>query len=237
MMTDSEYEGEELEVFGRAENWKTYFAGIIAPYLRGSVLEVGAGQGKTTQVLTENAPAVDSWVCLEPDPTFCSRIRDLLRNGQLPKYCTTINGTTNTLRNRQQFNVILYVDVLEHIENDEVECEKAFSMLQEGGSLIILAPAHSFLFSDFDRSIGHYRRYDKSTMKAVVPEQFELLDLKYLDSVGLLLSSLNKILLHQGKPSEKQVLFWDRIAVPCSKVIDPLLRYSLGKTLLGIWKK
>ncbi len=46
-----EYQGKELELFERAENWKRYFASFMSPYIRGDVLEVGAGIGGTTKVL------------------------------------------------------------------------------------------------------------------------------------------------------------------------------------------
>ena len=49
----SEYQGKELELFEYAENWKRYFASHMKPYLKGSVLEVGAGIGGTTKVLCD----------------------------------------------------------------------------------------------------------------------------------------------------------------------------------------
>ena len=49
----SEYQGKELELFEHAQNWKKYFASFMSPYLKGCVLEVGAGIGGTTKVLCD----------------------------------------------------------------------------------------------------------------------------------------------------------------------------------------
>ena len=49
-MTEFAYIGQELEIFAQAVNWKRYFARYIAPYIRGDVLEVGAGIGANRQV-------------------------------------------------------------------------------------------------------------------------------------------------------------------------------------------
>jgi hypothetical protein len=32
-------------------------------------------------------------------------------------------------------------------------------------------------------------------------------------------------------------MFWDRLLVPCSRALDPLLGYRVGKSVLGIWER
>ena len=64
---------------------------------------------------------------------------------------------------------MLYIDVLEHIEHDLDELARAASHLAPGGHLVVLAPAHQALFSDFDRAIGHYRRYNRAGLQKLAP--------------------------------------------------------------------
>ncbi len=45
------YVGDELDLFDRASRWKEYVRHCLVPYIRGSVLEVGAGLGGTTTFL------------------------------------------------------------------------------------------------------------------------------------------------------------------------------------------
>ena len=44
-MSETHYVGQELDVFAHAVHWKRYWSSQIEPYLRGDVLEVGAGLG------------------------------------------------------------------------------------------------------------------------------------------------------------------------------------------------
>jgi hypothetical protein len=38
-------------------------------------------------------------------------------------------------------------------------------------------------------------------------------------------------------PTERQILTWDRLLVPVSHAIDPLFGYSIGKSVLGVWRR
>ena len=58
----------------------------------------------------------------------------------------------------------------------------------------------------------------------------------YLDSAGLVLSLVNKLLLRRAMPTLGQVLVWDRAVVPVSRLFDPLFGRRLGKTILFVWR-
>lgn len=225
------YVGSELELFRRAKNWKNYYYQVLRPYLGVEVLEVGAGIGSTTQVLCRQPHR--RWLCLEPDPML---VRSLESEMALPSCCEVRQGTLVDLGAEERFDGILYVDVLEHIEADCWEMEQAASHLKPGGFLIVLAPAHQWLYSPFDRAIGHYRRYNRSMLRSLTPPGLTVVALKYLDAVGLL-ASLSNRWLKQKMPTQGQIQLWDTWMVPVSKVVDPLLRYSVGKSVLGVWQK
>ncbi|XTZ12089.1 MAG: methyltransferase type 12, partial [cyanobacterium endosymbiont of Rhopalodia inflata] len=106
-----------------------------------------------------------------------------------------------------------------------------------GGYLIILCPAHQWLFTPFYLALGHYRRYDKQTLLSIMPDNLDCQKLNYLDSVGILASLGNRFFLKSSNPTSKQIKLWDTLMVPLSIKIDPLISYSLGKSILGIWKK
>ena len=60
--------------------------------------------------------------------------------------------------------------------------------------------------------------------------------LAYLDSLSLVVFGLNRLFLKQSMPKLRQVKLWDRIFVPLSRILDPLLRYRVGKTVLAVWR-
>src|SRR5262249_44837670 len=149
------YLGSELVLFEKAVNWKGYWRSQIAPFVGGDVLEVGAGIGANTRVL--QSLAYDSWTCLEPDRHLAEQIPTM------PRHSTRV-GTTRNLRFSERYDSILYIDVLEHIEQDAAEMVLAASYLRPGGHLIVLSPAHQSLYTPFDQAIGHFRRYTRRSL-------------------------------------------------------------------------
>ena len=104
------------------------------------------------------------------------------------------------------------------------------------GHLISLSPAHLFLFSAFDSAIGHHCRYTRSP-RSLTPPALRPVCVRYLDSVGMLASLANAVLLREARPTVAQIRLWDRIKVPCSREVDPTPGYWLGKSLLCVWQR
>jgi len=234
-MSDFVYTGTELELFAAAVNWKAYWQSHVAPHLSGDVLEVGAGLGANTAALS--GPANSRWVCLEPDRTLAERLARSLAESRHPKRYRVVVGTVADLSRDDRFDAILYIDVLEHIADDGLELVEASAHLKPGGAVIVLAPAHQWLFTPFDEAVGHYRRYTKRTLASVGPPGLRIEWLVYLDTVGLLASMGNRAVLNRRMPTAGQIHFWDSWLVPCSVRLDPWLRHSMGKSVLAVWRK
>jgi SAM-dependent methyltransferase len=234
-MSNLSYQGSELELFEKAKNWKAYYQNLIKDYLGQEVLEVGAGIGATTRALCSEKQT--RWLCLEPDQAMGDRLESLISNHELPPTCQVKVGLVGDLEPEETFDTIIYIDVLEHIENDREDLKSACAHLQPGGFLVVLSPAHQSLYTPFDQAIGHYRRYNKKTLLAVVPDDLELADLKYLDCIGATASLGNRFVLKSKSPSVKQLAVWDKLMIPLSKLVDPLLGYRAGKSVLGVWRK
>ena len=229
------YVGSELELFQDAVNWKRYYGDMLSPFLSLDVLEVGAGIGGTTQTLCTGNH--DSWVCLEPDPALCQQIVSRVRQGDLPGCCEALNASLGETPLHRAPGTILYMDVLEHILADRQELELAAALLQPEGYIVVLAPAHSWLYSAFDEAVGHHRRYNKSALRDLTPPGTEVVLARYLDSCGICLSLANRVLARQRTPRKSAISFWDKCVVPLSRVLDPLFGFRVGKSVLMIWQK
>jgi SAM-dependent methyltransferase len=229
------YIGGELDLFANALNWKRYWVSEIRSYVVGDVLEVGAGIGANTGFLKSDRTS--SWTCLEPDPELADRMRKTFATEPGLSSCQIRTASTAELERNSKFDAILYIDVLEHIADDRGEMERAASLLRENGRIIVLAPAHPFLYSAFDKAIGHFRRYDKPSLAGCSPTDCELVRLSYLDSVGLLASLSNRLLLRQPMPTLTQIVFWDRLLVPPSRYLDRLVFHRIGKSIVAVWQK
>lgn len=226
-----QYAGTELAIFEKAVNWKRYWSAQIAPFVRGDVLEVGAGAGSNTRVLA-GLPH-ETYISLEPDAELAEHIR--IAAPEHRKMIGTLQDVTG------RFDTILYIDVLEHIADDRAEMARAAARLNPGGHVIVLSPAHPALYSHFDRAIGHVRRYSRASLAGcargtAAGALLTPVKLVYLDAAGLLASVANRM-LSRPRPAEWQILAWDRLLVPISCVLDPLLGRTVGKSILGVWKR
>ncbi len=226
------YVGQELHIFEKAKNWKNYWSSVVSQEIRGDTLEVGAGIGANTAILLNDS--VTSWTQVEPDP---DNARALINAFQKNPVVQILEGTLESIDKTRKFHTILYVDVLEHIHDDMSELHRASELLHPGGHLLLLSPAHQSLFSPFDHSVGHYRRYNKEMLRRIMPSHLLEKKLIYLDSVGYFASWLNRSLLKADLPTSGQILTWDRLMIPVSRMLDPVIRYTFGKTILGVWVK
>lgn len=234
-MNEFKYSGEELHVFERAVNWKAYWVEKISPYMGKRILEIGAGIGSTTVALKDFS--FDYWVSVEPDALLCEKMANKQRLGIISNAVEIFNGTASDLVYKNKFDTIIYIDVLEHIESDAAELRDVAKLLEEGGNIIILSPAHNFLFSPFDAKIGHYRRYNKKLLKSILPPGLSIQKIQYLDSVGFIASLANKMILKQSDPLDSQIAFWDKAMVPISRILDRFIFYSAGKSILAVFQK
>ena len=130
-MPEQSYPGTELDLFAKALNWKRYLRHMLAGYLQGRVLEVGAGIGATTRVLRENHN--EDWVCLEPDPELSAR-------AHVPSGVVWKRGNLIDIPALELFDCILYMDVLEHIADDRLELGRARDHLNANGVIVVARP-------------------------------------------------------------------------------------------------
>ena len=151
------YVGTELDLFSEARNWKAYFGRVLGPFVRGRVLDVGAGIGSNIGPLM--GAAASHWTALEPDPRQSKRIATLAAAHSRADDIDVRTGTLDDLAATETFDTILYVDVIEHIVDDFGEIGRAATHIAPGGSLVVLVPAFQILFSPFDVAVGHERRY------------------------------------------------------------------------------
>ncbi|MDX9749892.1 MAG: class I SAM-dependent methyltransferase [Flavobacteriales bacterium] len=233
-MGEAAYVGTELELFRHAVRWKRYFSGVLRPYVRGRVLDVGCGMGVNAEYLWN--PAVSAYTFLEPDPDLLAQVNAHVSTPAL-RQAERIRGTTADLEPGSRFDTVMYLDVLEHISDSHAELRRASDLLVPGGHLLVVVPAFNMLYSPFDKAIGHHRRYTRKLLRSELPSGTTIVRARYLDCLGALLSLGNKLLLRNSAPTMAQVLFWDRTIVPMSRVVDPLMFRSFGRSLISVVRK
>ena len=222
------YPGKELEIFDKAIIFQKYIYFLTKKFLKNKTLEVGAGLGSFTRNYFKEINDVS---VTEIDQNNFEILKAKFKNEQINIFSEKIQKIEG------KFETIIYLNVLEHIENDLEEIDDALSKISKGGYLIIVVPAHQKLYSNFDREIGHFRRYDKKFFERnYINASVE--KLVYIDAMGYFLYYLNKVTFSKETyPSTLKVQIWDKIFTPITILVDFFLAYKFGKNVLCILKK
>ena len=218
------------ERFDGANFHINYCLKFMKKYLKGNVLEIGAGCGSFTRNYINEE--IFSLTLTDTDDKNILILKNKYKNN--PKIKITQQNINNI---EQKFDTIIYLHVLEHIKNDKNEINNATKKLNKNGVLIIMVPAHQKMYGNLDKAVGHFRRYEKDFFKQKF-EFLELISFKFLDSLGYFLYYLNKIFFKKEKfPSRFKIFIWDKLFTPLSFIADFILRYKFGKCILAIYKK
>jgi 2-polyprenyl-3-methyl-5-hydroxy-6-metoxy-1,4-benzoquinol methylase len=228
---------EELENLANANRFFGWIADELSPHLGQRILEVGAGIGTIAIKMAQRKPA-SQITAIEPAGNLFDELQaatERLRN------VTPLQLTSQDLaRTRhQQFDSIVYVNVLEHILDDAAEMRTAFDLLAAGGSLGVFVPAMSRLYGSLDYKSGHHRRYDKAQLREVISGAgFELVELRYLEVAGVLPYWLMYRVLNRQSLSAVSSGVFDGMVVPVSKMAQRLVpNPPFGKNLLAIARR
>ena len=100
-----------------------------------------------------------------------------------------------------------------------------------------MVPAHQKIYSNLDKAVGHFRRYDLSFFKKNF-KSLKTVNVRFLDSMGYFLYYLNKIFFkNEIFPSDLKIFIWDKFFTPITIIIDFLSKYKFGKCILAVYKK
>lgn len=154
-----------FDEMARIEDRHWWFTGrrrIVADALKrlalpagAAVLEIGCGTGGNLPMLAEFGRVT----AIEADPTARRHAEQRgaapILNGQLPDAIPVQDGSQD---------VILLLDVLEHLPDDGAALATVRRKLKPGGAVVVAVPALRFLWSEHDVQHGHLRRYDRGLL-------------------------------------------------------------------------
>jgi phospholipid N-methyltransferase len=218
------------ERFDNANFHINYCLKFIKKYLKGDILEVGAGCGSFTKNYLNKS--INSITLTELDKKNISDLKEKFKaNANIKILNKNIEDVSG------KFDSIIYLHVLEHIKNDEKEILNATRKLNKNGFLIIMVPAHQKIYSNLDRAVGHFRRYEVEFFSKNF-QSLEKINIKFLDTMGYFLYLFNKFFFKEEVyPSKFKIFIWDKIFTPLTIVVDFIFRYRFGKCILVIYKK
>ncbi|MDA7750412.1 class I SAM-dependent methyltransferase [Candidatus Pelagibacter sp.] len=227
-MKTIQYDGFELDHFDSALNFRKYQISLITKFINGKFLEVGAGKGGLIPFYKN---LIKNITIIEPE----KKLFKILKKNYSTKKFSIKNQTINNIK--RKYDTIIYYDVLEHIKNDLNEVKLASKKLNKNGHLIFSVPAYQTFYSSFDKSVGHFKRYNKKDFIVFGKRTgLKIEKLAYYDSIGFLFLVLNKLFSLKQTNLENKVYLWN-LLMPISKLIDLLTFNKFGKSLLCVFKK
>jgi SAM-dependent methyltransferase len=136
------------------------------------------------------------------------------------------------------FDSVVLVNVLEHIENDEKALRSLMRLLRPGGTVVLYVPALEGLYSDFDRRIGHHRRYRRAQLASVMLRAgLEPVDLRYVNTVGALAWWLMARKLRRSPTAGWAVELYDKAVVPVLRRLESGRRPPVGQSIFAVGRR
>lgn len=220
----------EFSALAEARNYRKALFSEFGPFLKGEVIEVGAGIGQMTEHLVR-LPGVSHTLAIEPDHDFCAQHR-----ARFPKH-NILEGTAADLSPGTVCDAVLSINVLEHIEDDRGELKRYATLLEpRSGALCLFVPARPEIYAPIDKDFGHFRRYTRQELKGKLREaRFSIISLHYFNCVGYFAWWLNFCLLKKRLFERQKVRFYDRAIFPAVHAVESkAFRPPFGQSLIVV---
>ena len=205
---------ETLRRMRLAENYNAWLFERARPFVGRRILDAGAGIGTFTEQLAAHADLV---VAAETDPRFVSVLRE--------RFATRANvrvEARDATAVDERFDTVICFNVLEHIRDEAAALAGFRDLLDPGGRLLLLVPAHPFLYGGIDRTVEHERRYTRAGLQqSLSAAGFELDVLRHVNPVGALGWLVSGRILRRDQIPTGPLRFYDRL-IPLFRALDAL---------------
>lgn len=222
--------GAETLKIMRIVNWyNNWLFSQVKENLSGEILEVGAGIGNFTSLLKTCGKVT----AIDIEREYITKLKKI--KGVKVGFGDIEKGSY--FFGNRKFDSIVCLNVLEHIERDDAALKNMYRLLEKGGRLILLVPAHQWAYGRLDEELGHFRRYDKNLLeKRMRKAGFEIKSTHYLNWIGIVGWFINAKVLRKKILPKPQLVFFDWIARFLLR-IEEIVHLPFGLSVLAIGEK
>jgi SAM-dependent methyltransferase len=224
-----------LKQLAEARRLQSWMFSVLRPSVAGPMLEIGAGIGTFSALLLEAGAA--PLVLVEPEDACVAELRRVFAGDERVEVARELLPESEALRSRPgYFRYALAQNVLEHIDDDVAALAAVVDSLEPGGELAVLVPAHPFLYGRLDEGFGHFRRYTRPLVRALVRDAgAELTGLRSFNLLGVpgwwIAGHTERLDISEGslRVYEALLRFW--------RPVEDRLRPPLGLSLVARARK
>lgn len=224
-----------LETMKAAVNYNEWIFSNFKPYIGSKIIELGAGIGNFIDFLHDR----DLVVAVDYDKQSIKHLHDTYSHRQNIEILDMDITSSDILKLKKYCpDTVILLNVLEHIEDDDLALSNIFEILDRKGKVLIQVPAMEVLYGSFDIIAGHYRRYNKKSLKEKLRRAgFDITSIYYMNAISTFGWFLNYRILKRKKIPSSQVLFLDRYLIPLQRKIESISRPPFGLSLIAIAEK
>lgn len=173
-----------LQAISDANKFNKWMYESIKNYCEGNVLEIGSGIGNISKFFVVEGSRISLSDISEEYKIDLERTFphhqvfdiDIADNQFDEKYSALF----------EKFDAVFALNVVEHIEDDRSAINNMIRFLKKGGTLVVLVPAYQVLYNRFDKELGHFRRYTKCSLSALLPKTAQLQKTWFFNLGGIL---------------------------------------------------
>lgn len=225
---------ETLEAMAAAPRLNQWMYHTIASNLKGDVLEIGSGLGNLSACFLDDQRSL---YLSDLRDNYLSYLKDQFRGnhhvlgiGQMD--LVHPNFDTIYADKLGRFDGLFALNVVEHIQDDELAIANCKKLLRTGGRLVILVPAYQRLYNGFDKNLEHYRRYNKKSLSRL----FQINGLtihhqQYFNFVGIFGWFFSGSILRKATIPKGQMKVYNTL-VPLFRLIDRLVFNTMGLSVI-----
>lgn len=222
---------DTLESMSQAVWYNQWTLNKFKKFLNGEILEVGCGIGNFTSDLAKYGKVWAIDINNEYVEQAKNRVAEKahIGSGDIEK--------GEYFFNDKKFDIVVCLNVLEHIKEDMKAVNNLYNLLKKGGKLILLVPVHRFLYGEIDRAIGHFRRYDKNELtKGLKKSGFKIIFSRSINFLGALGWFLTGKILQKKIVGEGNIKIFNLLA-PVILSAENLIEPPVGTSIIIVAQK
>ncbi len=222
---------ERVSVLSHYNRW-TYEK--MKPCLGTRVLEIGSGIGTISHYLVSKGREV---LLTDIEETYTRVLKDrYIGNPHVKVLQMDIQNVCQHVPD-ESVDTVVGVNVMEHIQDDDLLIANLKKIIRTGGSLFILVPAHMALYGQLDKKIGHFRRYSKAELSEKLQKQglkVEKIEyMNFLSAIGWFITYK----IFRSKKMPKNQLRLLNLIIPSIAFIEKFVRFPFGLSVIAIARK
>ncbi len=239
IFNEQDPDGEKtLRVISKAGKFNRWMYQTIRPYSKGKVLEIGSGIGNISAFFLDDGYSI---TLSDIRTHYFEDLKNKFSGFVNLESAIQMDLVDDLFREKFSylqgyFDTVFALNVVEHIEDDNRAIQNCRYLLKEGGNIIILVPAYRSLYNGFDENLGHFKRYTKKTIEALLSKNnFSIIHSQYFNLAGILGWYFSGSLLKKQTIPEGQMGLYN-LLVPIFKIMDKVILNKAGLSVIAVGK-